>query len=598
MPCKPKNNDMNDIKRHVDALRQLMKAYQIDAFITPSTDPHSGEYVPSRWYSREWISGFNGSAGTAVVTINNAALWTDSRYFLHAEEQLKDTGFTLQKDKIEGTPTISEWIGQQVEEGGCVGVDGWTNTVESVKSLKKELSEYGLSLRTDIDPYETIWTDRPSLPDDKVFLHPLELSGEDTSSKISRIREAYHKNKADGLLVSMLDEVAWTLNLRGNDIEYNPVFVSYLLICDDNVTLYIQQSKLTNDVIDYLAGKGIDIKDYDIIKDDLSHIGKKIQIEPAKTNYGAYTCLSNPVEAACPVSTMKIMKNDVEIEGYHNAMLKDGIAMVKWMKWALQAVKEGGQTELSLEARLTALRKEQPLYKGPSFATIIGYAAHGAIVHYEPTPASDIPVEPKGLLLCDSGAQYQDGTTDITRTLPLGPLTEEERRDYTLMLRGFINLSRVHFPRGTYGSQLDCLARAPMWEYGINYLHGTGHGVGSFLNVHEGPHQFRMNYMPTPLLPTMTITDEPGIYITDQHGVRHENTMLVIEDKDGITFGPYYQFEQLTLCPILTSPIVVEMLQQEEKDWFNQYQQMVYDKLASHLDEETRNWLHEVTRAI
>ena len=589
---------MNDTMKHVDALRQLMKENNIDAFITPSTDPHSGEYVPARWYSREWISGFNGSAGTAVVTMHDAALWTDSRYFLQAADQLKGTGYTLQKDKIEGTPSVSEWIGQRVAEGGCVGVDGWTNTVESVQTLEKELAEYGLSLRTDIDPYNTIWTDRPALPTEEVFIQPLELAGESTTSKVDRIRKAYHKNKAQGLLVSMLDEVAWTLNLRGNDIEYNPVFVSYLLICDNNVTLYTKHFKLTKEVLDYLDSEGVEIRDYDDIGTDLKGMDKSIQIEPAKTNYGVFACISHPVLAACPVSTMKIMKNETEIKGYHSAMLKDGIAMVKWMKWALQAVKEGGQTELTLEAKLTSLRAQQPLFRGPSFATIMGYAGHGAIVHYEPTPATDIPVLPKGLLLCDSGGQYQDGTTDITRTLPLGPLTEQERRDYTLVLRGFINLARAHFPRGTYGSQLDCLARTPMWEYGINYLHGTGHGVGSFMNVHEGPHQFRMNYMPTPLLPSMTITDEPGIYITDSHGVRHENTMLVVEDQDGVTFGPYYKFQQLTLCPILTSPIVVDMLQHDEKLWFNEYQQMVYDKLAPHLDNDTREWLYEVTRPI
>ena len=589
---------MNDTMKHVDALRQLMKENNIDAFITPSTDPHSGEYVPARWYSREWISGFNGSAGTAVVTMHDAALWTDSRYFLQAADQLKGTGYTLQKDKIEGTPSVSEWIGQRVAEGGCVGVDGWTNTVESVQTLEKELAEYGLSLRTDIDPYNTIWTDRPALPAEEVFIQPLELAGESTTSKVDRIRKAYHKNKAQGLLVSMLDEVAWTLNLRGNDIEYNPVFVSYLLICDNNVTLYTKHFKLTKEVLDYLDSEGVEIRDYDDIGNDLKGMDKSIQIEPAKTNYGVFACISHPVLAACPVSTMKIMKNETEIKGYHSAMLKDGIAMVKWMKWALQAVKEGGQTELTLEAKLTSLRAQQPLFRGPSFATIMGYAGHGAIVHYEPTPATDIPVLPKGLLLCDSGGQYQDGTTDITRTLPLGPLTEQERRDYTLVLRGFINLARAHFPRGTYGSQLDCLARTPMWEYGINYLHGTGHGVGSFMNVHEGPHQFRMNYMPTPLLPSMTITDEPGIYITDSHGVRHENTMLVVEDQDGVTFGPYYKFQQLTLCPILTSPIVVDMLQHDEKLWFNEYQQMVYDKLAPHLDNDTREWLYEVTRPI
>ena len=589
---------MDDTMKHVGALRQLMETEGIDAFITPSTDPHSGEYVPARWYCREWISGFNGSAGTAVVTKERSALWTDSRYFLQAAEQLKGTDFILQKDKVEGTPSISEWLGSLIPKGGCVAVDGWTNTVESVQTLEEELAEYGLNLRTNIDPYSTIWTDRPALPQEKVFIQSLEYAGEAASSKLNRIRKAYHKNKADGVLVSMLDEVAWTLNLRGNDIDFNPVFVSYLLICDETATLYICKDKLTKEVLDYLKAEGVETKEYDAISDNLKATDKRIQIEPAKTNYGVFSCIKNPVLANCPVSTMKIMKNEAEVRGYHSAMLKDGIAMVKWTKWALEAVKEGGQTELSLDAKLTAFRAEQPLFRGPSFATIIGYAAHGAIVHYEPTPETDVPVLPKGLLLCDSGGQYLDGTTDTTRTLPLGPLTDEERRDYTLVLRGFINLARVHFPKGTYGSQLDCLARTPMWEYGINYLHGTGHGVGSFMNVHEGPHQFRMNYMPTPLLPSMTITDEPGIYITDSHGVRHENTMLVVEDKEGLTFGPYYKFEQLTLCPILTSPIIVEMLQPEEKDWFNSYQQMVYDKLASHLDEETREWLHEVTRPI
>jgi Xaa-Pro aminopeptidase len=401
--------------------------------------------------------------------------------------------------------------------------------------------------------------------------------------------------------------VAWTLNLRGSDIEFNPVFVSYLLITADKATLYINQAKLTAEVSAYLKAEGVDTKPYGEIESDLRNLACKVLVQPDKTNYAVYACLQNPVRMDCPVSTMKIMKNEAEIRGYHSAMLKDGLAMVKWMKWLLPAVEAGGQTELSLDEKLYSCRAEQPLFRGVSFASIMGYAAHGAIVHYEPTPETDIPVEPKGLLLIDSGAQYQDGTTDITRTIPLGPLTWEERRDYTLVLRGFINLGRAVFPRGTYGTQLDCLARTPMWRYGINYLHGTGHGVGSFMNVHEGPHQFRMNYMPTPLVPGMTITDEPGIYIAGSHGVRHENTMLVIpadftdkgqEGNEGLTFGPYYTFEHLTLCPIFTSPILTEMMEKEEIEWFNAYQQMVCDKLSPHLDEEHREWLKEITRPI
>lgn len=592
---------------NVCALRKLMADKGISAFITPSTDPHSGEYVPKYWESRAWISGFTGSAGTAVVTSDKAALWTDSRYFLQAAEQIDGTDFVLMKDKVEGTPSVADWLGEVLPKGAVVAVDGWVNTVTAVEELSKELEAKGLTLVTDFAPYDEIWTGRPVLPLDEVFIQPMEYAGESASSKIGRIRTEISKWGADAILVSMLDEVAWTLNLRGSDIEYNPVFVSYLFITEKETVLYVNKSKINAEVAAYLEGEGVAIKGYNEIEGDLRNSECKVMIQKDKTNAHIAECIATKVVHDCPVSTMKIMKNEAEIKGYRSAMLKDGLAMVKWIKWAIPAVEAGGQTELSLDEKLYQCRAEQDLFKGVSFASIMGYAAHGAIVHYEPTPETDIPVEPKGLLLIDSGAQYQDGTTDITRTIPLGQLTWEERRDYTLVLRGFINLGRAVFPRGTYGSQLDCLARTPMWRYGLNYLHGTGHGVGSFMNVHEGPHQFRMNYMPTPLVPGMTITVEPGIYIEGQHGVRHENTTLVVEadfsDKgmegnQGQTFGPYYTFEHLTLCPILTSPILVEMMEKEEIEWFNKYQQMVYDKLSAHLDEEHRQWLYEVTRPI
>jgi Xaa-Pro aminopeptidase len=492
-------------------------------------------------------------------------------------------------------------------KGATVAVDGWVNTVTAVEDLKAELAAFGLTLRTDLEPYAQIWTERTALPTDEIFIQPMELAGESASSKIGRIRAKAKECGAEAVLVSMLDEVAWTLNLRGSDIDYNPVFVSYLLITADNATLYINPAKVNAEVAEYLKAEGVGIQPYADIESALRTLRCAVLAQPDKTNYAAYSCIANPVAKDCPVSTMKIMKNEAEIRGYHSAMLKDGLAMVKWMKWLIPAVEAGGQTELSLDEKLYACRAEQPLFRGVSFASIIGYAAHGAIVHYEPTPETDVPVEPKGLLLIDSGGQYQDGTTDITRTIPLGPLTWEERRDYTLVLRGFINLGRAVFPRGTYGTQLDALARTPMWRYGINYLHGTGHGVGSFMNVHEGPHQFRMNYMPTPLLPGMTITDEPGIYIAGSHGVRHENTMLVVpadfadkgqQGNEGLTFGPYYTFEHLTLCPIFTSPILLDMMEREEIEWFNAYQQMVYDKLSPHLDEEHRLWLKEITKPI
>lgn len=582
-------------------LRRLMAHGNIQAIVVPSTDPHSGEYVPDHWECRAWISEFHGSAGTAVVTTDKAALWTDSRYFLAAEQVFRDSEFVLMKEKIEGTPTISQWLGSVLPKGATVAVDGWTNTVTAVEQLTQELKAVGINIVTDIPSLDDIWTDRPPLPLTPVVIHGLEYSGERASSKIARIRrQMLDEGNADdcSLLISMLDEVAWTLNLRGSDIEYNPVFVSYLLVRPDTACLYIDRRKLTPEVTEYLKGEGVEVRDYDTIGSDLRQMDSPVQIQPDKTNYACYSCISKPVRRDCPVSVMKIMKNPTEIAGFRSAMLRDGIAMVKWLKWLLPAVEAGGQTEMSLSRKLHEMRCEQPLFMGESFATIMGYGWHGADIHYEPTDESDIPVLPEGLLLCDSGGQYLDGTTDVTRTIPLGPLTDTMRQDYTLVLKGWINIARVHFPHGTYGSQLDVLARAPMWEQGTNFLHGTGHGVGSYLCVHEGPHQFRMNYMPQPLLPGMTITDEPGIYIEGSHGVRHENTMIVVEDQQGRTFGPYYRFDPLTLVPLFTSPIITEMLDSDELRWFNDYQQRVYDTLAPHLDDEHREWLYGITRPL
>ena len=609
------------INARIEQLRQWMREQGINAFITPSTDPHCGEYVPRRWQSREWISGFTGSAGTAVVTLEKAALWTDNRYFLQAEEQLKGSEYELMKIGLEGTPSVQEWLKQTLQCDDKVGVDGWCYTIDGINELHQALNPWGIQVMPVGDPYDQIWTDRPGIPDNPVEIHPLEYAGETARSKIERIREALKSKRADATVISMLDEVAWTLNLRGTDVDYNPVFVSYLFISQDQAILFVNPQKISEEVVRYLDFEGVETMDYDKIATFINTYQGALMIQPEKTNVSIQNALRQGVlmHGDCPVTTMKIMKNETEIRGYHSAMLKDGIAMVKWMKWVVPAVEAGGQTELSLEKKLLELRGEQPLYRGESFDTIMGYGYHGAIVHYEPTPDTDIPVEAKGLLLIDSGGQYLDGTTDITRTIPLGPLTFEEKRDYTLVLRGFINLGRAVFPRGTYGSQLDVLAREPMWKYGMNYLHGTGHGVGSYLNVHEGPHQFRMNYMPTPLVPGMTITDEPGIYIAGSHGVRHENTMLVVNARlrnydhhtpplphdegegkpaEGITFGPYYQFEHLTLCPIFTSPIIREMMQPEEIEWFNAYQQKVCDALCPHLDADTAQWLREITKPI
>ena len=581
----------------VEALRRLMQREGISAFITPSTDPHAGEYVPERWKSRRWISGFTGSAGTAVVTLDQAALWTDSRYFIQATEQLTGTDYVLMKEKIEGTPSIAEWLGKVLPEGSVVCVDGWVNTTSEVEHLQNELKAYGLTLRTDLDPYAEIWTDRPAIPQSKAFIQGLEFAGESAASKIQRIRKKIGQN---AIVVSSLEEVAWTLNLRGDDVAYTPFILSYVLITPNDTLLYICKEKVTPEVADYLKQEGVDLREYDDIIADLQALDLSVWVQAEKTNYAVYSAIKNPIRKESPVEQMLIFKNEVEIDGFRRAMEKDGVAMVKWMKWTLENVPKGGQTELSLSRKLEEFRAEQPLFMGISFESIMGYAHHGAIVHYDPTPETDIPVKPEGLLLIDSGGQYLDGTTDITRTLPLGPLTWEMQRDYTLVLRGWIRLASAVFPKGTCGTQLDTLAREAMWKYGINYLHGTGHGVGQFMSVHEAIdlHQFRMQWRPTPLLPGMTITDEPGIYIEGSHGVRHENTMLVVPHSEGITFGPYYAFEQLTLCPILTSPILVDMLTEEERQWFNQYQQTVYERLAPRLDEEHRAWLEEVTKPL
>lgn len=585
------------ITQRVEALREWMDENGFSAFIFPSTDPHSGEYVPDHWKSREWISGFNGSAGTAVVTMESAALWTDSRYFLAATEQLEGTPFSLMKINIEGTPSIAEWLSEQLDEGDVVGMDGWVNTVNSVEEMTEELSASGIEVETAFDPVEDLWEDRPEIPTHAVEIHPIELAGESTRSKIERVRE---KMKGEALVISQLDEIAWLLNLRGTDVHCNPVFVSYVLLTKKDCVLYINPEKLPEEVLAYLEAEGVEVDEYENIEEDLAVGEYDVMMDFRTTNYSLYNAI-DPVSIVynqqSPIAMLKAVKNESEIKGYRSAMLKDGIALVKFLRWLKPAVEAGGQTEISIDQKLTSLRAEQPLYRDISFDTIAGYGAHGAIVHYEATPETDIPLEPKGLLLLDSGAQYQDGTTDITRTIALGPLTEEEKHDYTLVLRGHIRLAMAKFPSGSSGTQIDICARYAMWQEGINYLHGTGHGVGSYLNVHEGPHQFRMNYMPAPLLVNMTVTNEPGIYKTGKHGCRTENTMLITHFKDG-EFGEFLQLEPLTLCPIDTTPINFNEMQQDEIDYLNWYHQHVYDTLAPHLDEDDKAWLKEATKAV
>ena len=602
-----------DINQRLEDLREVMRREHLAACIFPSTDPHQSEYVADHWKGREWISGFNGSAGTAVVTLTAAALWTDSRYFLAAEEQLKGTEYQLMKLKIEGTPTVAEWIGRECGPGAEVAVDGMVNATNAVRDLIGDLRKQGgITLRTNFDPLKLIWKDRPAIPENPVEIYPLEYAGEATHDKIGRIRRALREQHADGMLMAALDDIAWTLNLRGTDVHCNPVFVSYLLISSQTVTLYINKVKLPADVLAYLKAEGVKVEDYEQVENGLkAYFEYNILLDPDEVNYRLYEVVRSKgqqngsakteiVEAESPVKRMKTVKNATEIAGFRSAMLKDGIAMVKFLYWLSGYIGKpeiSELTEIAIDEKLTSLRAEQPLYRDISFDTIAGYGSHAAIVHYEATPETDIPLQPKGMLLLDSGAQYLDGTTDITRTIALGPLTDLEKHIYTLVLKGHIQIELCKFPSGSSGTQIDILARKDMWREGLNYLHGTGHGVGTYLNVHEGPHQFRMEWKPAPLVAGMTITDEPGIYLPDRCGARTENTLLIVPYKE-TEFGKFLQFESLTLCPIDKSPIIKEMLLQEEVDWLNDYHRHVADTLSPYLSEDEAEWLREACAAI
>jgi Xaa-Pro aminopeptidase len=589
----------SQIKDRLALLREELRREHLSAYIFLTSDPHQSEYVANRWKGREWISGFDGSAGTAVVTLKSAALWTVSRYFIAASEQLEGTEYQLMRLKMEGTPTIAEWLGKELSDADdkTVGIDGMIASVSQVETLIDELrGQGGIVLQTNFDVLERIWHGRPSVPVNKVELQPLQYAGEECSSKLQRIRKALREQHADGMLVSSLDDIAWILNMRGSDVHCNPVFVSYLLISSHRVTLYINKEKLTNEAVRYLAESHVDVAPYnDVVKGLRDYFEYNILLDPDEVNYTLYKCVKREVVwGTSPVPTMKAIKNQVEQEGFRRAMVRDGVAMVKFLKWLEEST---GQTEMSIADKLESLRAEQPLYRSLSFDTIAGYEEHGAIVHYEATKETDKPLEKKGLLLLDSGAQYQDGTTDITRTIALGPLTAEQRKMYTLVLKGHIDLQLLRFPDGATGTQIDAIARRPLWQHGLNFLHGTGHGVGSFLNVHEGPHQIRMEWRAANLRAGMTVTDEPGIYLKDRFGVRIENTLLIVPAGE-TEFGRFLGFETLTLCPIDLRPIDKELLTPDERQWLNNYHEKVYEQLKDYLSSDELSWLAAATAPI
>ena len=589
------------IKERVHALRIAFRPNNIKAFIIPSTDPHLSEYVAPYWMSREWISGFTGSAGTAVILMDKAGLWTDSRYFLQAEKELEGSGITLYKEMLPETPSITKFLCQNLKPGESVSIDGKMFSVQQVEQMKEDLAPYQLQVNLFGDPLKNIWKDRPSMPDAPAFIYDVKYAGKSCGEKVAAIRTELKKKGIFALFLSSLDEIAWTLNLRGSDVHCNPVIVSYLLVTQDEVVYFISPEKITQEVNEYLQEQQVSLRKYDEAESFLnSFTGENILIDPKKTNYAIYSAI-NPackvVRGESPVTLLKAIRNEQEIAGIHHAMQRDGVALVRFLKWLEQSVPSGKETELSVDRKLHEFRAAQPLYMGESFDTIAGYKEHGAIVHYSATEESDVTLQPKGFLLLDSGAQYLDGTTDITRTIALGELTEEEKTDYTLILKGHIALAMAKFPAGTRGAQLDVLARMPIWSHGMNFLHGTGHGVGHFLSVHEGPQSIRMNENPIVLQPGMVTSNEPGVYKAGSHGIRTENLTLVCKDKEGM-FGEYFKFETITLCPICKKGIIKEMLTAEEVKWFNDYHRTVYEKLSPSLNEEEKKWLLEATKAI
>ncbi len=591
------------IRERIVALRDAMKKHQIDAYIIPSSDAHLSEYVPARWKSREWISGFTGSAGTVVVTADKAGLWTDSRYFLQATDQLNGTGIDLYKLMLPETPSIHEFLLHELKEGLTVGLDGGSYSAADSRTLQTVLAKKGIKLNTSVDLINNIWEDRPAIPGNKIFELPVEITGQSVSDKLDAINNQLRKDGADCLILAALDEVAWTFNIRGNDVAYNPVAVSYAFISEEESVLFIGPDKLTTEIADHLKKEGVTLADYGKVKSYLSRLPETTHIflDPGKTNVSLFNAIPKncvKIEGITPANHLKSIKNETEIEGFRNALVKDGIALTRFYIWLEKQLASGAkETEISISEKLSSLRAEQPLYVSDSFNTICGYAGHGAIVHYSATPETDATIRAEGILLMDSGAQYLDGTTDITRTVALSEPTETMKKDFTRVLKGHISLAKCKFPVGMRGSQLDILARKALWDAGINYLHGTGHGIGHCLNVHEGPQSIRMEENPVTLKPGMVMSNEPAMYRTNEYGIRTENMMVIREDSE-TEYGKFLSFETLTLCYIDTNLVIVPMLSAREHAWLNKYHQLVYDKLSPHLTEEEAAWLKEKTREI
>jgi len=590
-------NDMNQhSQERLNALRSFMQASNIQACIIPSTDSHIGEYIPDHWKTRQWISGFTGSAGTVVVTYDKAGLWTDSRYFLQAEEQLQGSGIALFKVGLSDTPSPEEWLKGELKAGDTVGLEGAVYTASDAIALIDYLKKHEIRVNTCFAPYNSIWNNRPALPVNQAFILPKEFFGESARSKIDRLLSEMRKENCTCTLLASLDSIAWLLNLRGSDIEYNPVTICYSVVSEKETVLFISPEKLTPEVVAYLQSEGVVLAEYEKIGEYVRNLDAgRVLVTPAKMNYDLYNAIPPSCtlqeKAIHPVDDMKSVKNETEIAGIRRAMQRDGVAMVKFFYWLDTQLKENKSiTELDVSAQLKVFRNEQEYFFSESFASIVGYGPHGAIVHYSATEESNVTIRPEGILLVDSGGQYLDGTTDITRTIAVGNVTKSMKEDYTRLLKGNINLSMARFPKDTVGMQLDILARQFVWQEGQNYLHGTGHGVGHFLNVHEGPQSIRMNYNPAPLKPGMITSNEPGLYRAGEYGIRIENLILTIPDKTS-DWGEFYAFEALTLCPMDTALIDWALLTESECRWLEEYHQKVFQLLSPHLSTDETSWL-------
>ena len=593
-----------NIPERIAALREAMKQHKIDAYIIPTSDPHMSEYPADCWKYREWISGFTGSAGTVIITADKAGLWTDSRYFLQASTQLEGTGIELFKMMLPETPTIPEFLTHELKEGQTVGLNGETYSLADARSLEKALAEKEIKLNTNASLIDPIWKERPAIPEAPMFEMPIELSGKSTEDKLIDINKMLHKAGADCTILSALDEVAWTFNIRGTDVAYNPVVISYVFVSEKESVLFVNPKKIPAEIAEHLKKEGVTLADYGMLATFLSRLPEqtRVFIDSKRTNVAIYNALPKSsilIEGTSPANHLKSIKNETEIKGFRNAVLKDGIAMTKFYFWLEKMLKAGEKvTELSAAAKLTALRSEQPQYVMDSFASISSYGPHGAVVHYSPTPETDTELKTDSLYLLDSGAQYLDGTTDITRTIALcDEPSEQMKKDFTRALKGTIGIAKCKFPAGIRGCLIDAFARKALWDAGINYLHGTCHGIGHCLNVHEGPQSIRMEENPVILEPGMVMSDEPAMYRPGEYGIRTENMILIREDSE-TEFGKFLGFETLTLCYIDTKLVIPSMLSVREHAWLNKYHQMVYDLVSPHLTEEEKAWLKEKTAEI